>query len=303
MTTPMFIIAEIGSNFGGDRQLARDYIKASAEAGADAVKFQTLSRDTLMAPRIRDKDTGQWVPNPGYEGFCNIGLPEDWHRDLAEYADSCGIEFMSTPFYLEAVDILEDAKIKRYKIASGDLTFAPLHEKIAATGKPVLLSTGGSTLEDIRQTVDRLQSNGSGALTLLHCTVSYPPEWGDLNLRAIQTIADEFGLPVGLSDHSPGHTAPIAARALGATVLEKHVTFDRSSDGPDHPFATEMDDFKALIDDIRNLEQALGHGRKEPTATEIELKPLYRRGTYNAETFLPDPEGTIWLRPLPEDQL
>ena len=296
MSDHVFIIAEIGSNFGGDRKLAELYIEACASAGADAVKFQTLTKEALIAPFVRN-EAGDWVDNPKYAAFGNVGLPLAWHEPLARHAEKHGVEFLSTPFYLEAVDALEAAGVKRYKIASGDLTFAPLHYRIAETGKPVILSTGASYLDEVRETWQRLKSAGAGPITVLQCTATYPPAWSDLNLNAVTTLKEAFG-DVGLSDHSPGHVAPLAAIALGARTLEKHVTFDRKAEGPDHPFAMEMDEFAALVTDIRNLEEALGSADKVPAPSEIHRRKNLRRGVYDRKTFhATDSEDGVWLRP------
>ena len=293
----LFVIAEIGSNFDGDKTLAKLYIDAAAEAGADAVKFQTLAKETLISPNVPDEN-GSWIANPKWDLFSNQGLPLAWHEELKAHCDAAGVEFMSTPFYLEAVDLMEEIGVKRYKIASGDMTFAPLHYKIAATGKPVIFSTGAAYLDEVRETHQRLKSGGAEDITVLHCTASYPPSWEDLNLNALITLREAFGEKIGLSDHSPGHVAPIAAAALGARVLEKHVTFSRANDGPDHPFAMEMPEFKAMIADLRNLEIALGEAEKKPAASEINRRQNLRRGVYDPKTFMPtDSEDGVWLRP------
>lgn len=296
-------IAEIGSNHDNDLDNAKRYVEACARAGADAVKFQTLTRDGLIARKVRDADTGEWIDNPRHAGFGNAGLPDDWHAPLKAVADDQGVEFMSTPFHLEAVDLLESVGVPRYKIASGDLTFTPLLEKIAATGKPVILSTGASYLDEVGQAVSTLERAGCRDLTLLHCTASYPPSWDELNLTALQALIDGFGKPVGLSDHSPGHVAPIAAAALGARTIEKHVTFDRSSDGPDHPFAIEMDELESLIRDLNDLCRALGDGEKYPSHGEIHRRRNLRRSVYDPQTGLPARDG-VWLRPQyePDDR-
>lgn len=291
---PMEFIAEIGSNFGGDLDEARDYIKRSAEAGATAVKFQTLTREKLIAPYIFSE--GEWVDNPVYQGFKNVGLPDEWHAILMKDAAEAGVEFFSTPFHLGAVDVMEAAGVRTYKIASGDITFAPLLERVGATGKRVIMSTGGSTLGDVSKALETLRSAGAKDITLLHCVVSYPPQWEEANLRAMVTLKSEFGLPVGLSDHTPGGLLAIAARALGGTVIEKHVTKDRSLPGPDHPFAMTFEEWAEMVGQVRNLEAALGTGAKEPTPSEQSRQHRFRRGVYDPETFKPAKDG-IWLRP------
>jgi len=298
MSTDITLIAEIGSNHGGSLDEAKRYIEASAKAGAQIAKFQSLTREGLIARKAKDAKTGSWGDNPRYAAFTNQGLPDHWLPQLKACCAENGIEFMSTPFDLEAVDKLEAVGVKRYKIASGDLTFAPLLQKVAATGKAVIISTGASYLEEVGTAIETLQAAGCTDLTILQCTASYPPNWDDLNLNAITTLKSTFGLPVGLSDHSPGRLAPIAAAALGATVIEKHVTFDRTSLGPDHPFAMEMAEFASLARDLAALSAALGDGEKRPAASEINRRNNLRRGIYDPDTGLPsDAANGVWLRP------
>jgi N,N'-diacetyllegionaminate synthase len=287
-------VAEIGSNFAADLDEARDYVRKSAAAGATSVKFQTLEREKLVAPYVLSD--GAWVDNPVYQGFKNVGLPDEWHEILLREAAEVGVEFFSTPFYLEAVDVMERAGVNTYKIASGDISFVPLLQRVGATGKRVILSTGGSTLGDVAGALRVLRSAGASDIILLHCVVSYPPLWGEVNLRAMCTLQSEFGLPVGLSDHTPGSLLAIAARALGASVIEKHVTKDRSLPGPDHPFAMTFGEFEEMVSQVRTLETALGTGEKTPTSSEMKRQDRFRRGIYDPVTLRPALEG-IWLRP------
>lgn len=292
----VMIIGEVGSNYDDELKVAEDYISALKACGAEAVKFQTLRRERLVAPRV-DSD-GVWVENPVYRNFSNLELPDDWHYVLKRIAEEHGIEFISTPFYLEAVDLLERVGIHTYKIASGDITFFPLLEAVGRTGKRVILSTGASSLGDVDRALSVLTRSGAGDIVLLHCVSNYPPKWDEMNLRAMATLGEMFGLPVGLSDHSPGSLAPIAAVAMGATVIEKHVTFDRSLPGPDHPFAMTMDEFGDMVRQVRLLEQALGTGEKAPTDTELSKRHRMRRGSYDPVTFEPtDDPRALWLRP------
>lgn len=290
------IIAEVGSNYDNDINLAKKYIQSAKNIGADSVKFQTLKKDKLIAPKVLLD--GKWQPHPAWDNFGNLELSEQWHVKLKKYADSIGIELFSTPFYLEAVELLERIGVKQYKIASGDITFMPLLETIGKTGKPVLLSTGGSTIPDIEAALDTLSRSGSGEITLLHCVSSYPPEFSEVNLKAMVTIRETFNLPVGLSDHSPGSIVPLAAVALGACVIEKHITFDRSLAGPDHPFAMTLKEFSELITQIRLLETALGNGEKVPSESEKLRLHRFRRGIYDNTNYKPIKETNgIWLRP------
>lgn len=297
--TAVTLIAEIGSNHDGDLDTAKRYIAAAARSGAHVAKFQSLSREGLIAPRILDPQTGEIVDNPKYAAFGNQGLSEAWHYALKACCDENGIEFMSTPFSLDAVDLLEDVGVSRYKIASGDMTFRALQKRVAETGKPVIQSTGASYLDEVEDTVGFLRAAGCDDLTVLHCTATYPPAWDDMNLNALTTLKARFpDLVLGLSDHSPGALAPIAAVTLGARMVEKHVTFDRTSPGPDHPFAMEMDEFAQLAEDLSHLIIALGSAEKKPAASEFHRRNNLRRGLYDARTGEPTkgPDG-VWLRP------
>jgi len=296
MTKRVNIVAEIGSNYDSDLGTAKKYILASKNSGADIVKFQTLRKEKLIAPMVCKGN--KWEKHPAWENFSNLELPDEWHFILKEFADECNIEFISTPFYLEAIELLEKVKVSRYKIASGDVTFFPLLEKVGETGKPVILSTGGSNLADVQKAIEILNHSGAGQITLLHCVASYPPQFSEMNLLAIKTLKNEFDLPVGISDHSPGNIVPLAAVALGASIVEKHVTFDRTFKGPDHSFAMTMLEFAEMVKQIRLLEEALGTGEKVPSPDELKRQHRFRRGVYDFETLEPvdDQEG-LWLRP------
>ena len=291
------IVAEVGSNYDGDLALAKRYVKAAKAAGADAVKFQTLRHDKLFAPEVKQGET--WIENPVLKRVKNLELPDAWHFELKAVADEVQIEFISTPFYLEAVDLLERVGVPYYKVASGDVTFVPLLERIASTSKPVVLSTGASTLDEVRAGVEVLTRNGAGPTTLLHCVSKYPPEFSEMNLRAQATLQKEFATEVGISDHSPGWLVPLASVALGGTFIEKHVTFDPSRDGPDHPFALAFDDFAEMVRQVRTLETALGTGVKVPSADEAARRHRFRRSPYDPKTHRPTDASApaIWLRP------
>lgn len=293
----VLIIAEIGSNYDGDLALAKRYVDAAKEHGADAVKFQSIRKDRLISPQVWVN--GRKEPNPVWDRFSNLELPAEWHFELAKRAEARGLRFSSTPFYLEAVDLLEDVGVAFYKIASGDVTFLPLLDCVGRTGRPVILSTGASTLDEVRVAVERLERAGAKDVSLLHCVASYPAEYAEMNLRAIQALAAEFGRPVGISDHSPGLIVPVASVALGATVVEKHVTFDRAGAGPDHGFAMTFEEFGEMASAVRGVEAALGSGRKEPAASEQPKRARMRRAPYDPETHEPSTApNAVWLRPL-----
>lgn len=292
----VFIIAEVGSNHGGRFELAEEFIRKAAETGADAIKFQSYKLDRLLAPKVETPEG--WIDNPTRKIFTVGDMPEEWHEPLKLIADQADIEFMTAPFYLEVVDLLEKIGVRKYKIASGDITFIPLLEKVGGTGKEVILSTGASTLKEVERAVNVLAKAGAGRITLLHCVSIYPPKWEDFNLRAIVTLKEAFGMPVGISDHSPGIIIPLAAVAMGASVIEKHVTFHRDLPGPDHGFAMTFEEFGDMVSAVRTLEKALGDGSKEPSAEERARRYRFRRGIYDPVTLKPTAgEKGIWLRP------
>lgn len=291
-----YIIADVGSNYDGSLELAQKYVEAAKKCGADAVKFQTLRKDKLIAPRIYID--GKLVDNPVYQKFTNLELPDEWHYSLKQTAEKYDVEFISTPFYIEAVDLLEDIGVKIYKIASGDITFLPLLEAVGRTEKRVILSTGASSLADVEQAVNVLNRSGAGEIVLLHCVSNYPAKVEEMNLRAMVTMKDTFGLPVGISDHTLGNIVPIVAVSLGATVIEKHITFDRSLQGPDHPSSTTVEEFKEMVQQIRLIEQALGTGKKVPSEAELTKQHRLRRGIYDPTTLEPVSESCgLRLRP------
>jgi sialic acid synthase SpsE len=288
------IIAEVGSNHDGSREAAREYVCAAKQSGADAVKFQFIRKDLLISPKC---NVGNRQENyPPYAAFPLKDVPDEWIVELKTLADEAGIEFFCTPFSLEAVDILERVHVKTYKIASGDITFFPLLEKVAKTGRRVILATGASDLEDVRKAYTTLWNAGARDITLLHCVSNYPPKWEEMNLRAMTALAEEFQCAVGISDHTPGSAVPVAATALGGTVIEKHVTFDRATPGPDHPYAMTFPEFSEMVATVRNIRAALGDGVKKPTATELEKQWRMRRGIYDPVTHCPADSG-VYLRP------
>ncbi|MBM2826412.1 MAG: AFP-like protein, partial [Dehalococcoidia bacterium] len=282
---PVYIIAEVGSNHDGSLEQAKKLIDASAEAGANAVKFQSFTAEGLAA-RSQERL---------YNFFKTVEMPKEWHRELADYAKGVGVDFLSSPFDEDAVDLLYDVDVPAFKIASGDLTHYPLLRRAARYGRPIILSTGMGTLGEVEQAVECLRAGGTDAIALLHCVSNYPPQFEDANIRAMVTMREAFGLPVGYSDHSPGLVVPLGAVALGACIIEKHITFDRSLKGPDHPYALEVAEFAQMVRDIRNLEAALGSGVKEPVEGEVAERMWARRGLYAAR---PIPKGTVLAREM-----
>ncbi|WP_051899204.1 pseudaminic acid synthase [Sciscionella sediminilitoris] len=279
---PTYVIAEAGANHNRDLDTALRLIDVAAESGADAVKFQTYtaeglySRKTPTMSYLTDADLLENQESV-FEMIKRVEIPWEWHDELAEHASRAGIDFLSTPFEEKAVDLLERLDIPAYKIASYEVNHLPLIERCAATGKPLIISTGMASLTDIERALDTANAAGASQIVLLHCAVNYPPRFEDLNLRAIGTLASAFGIPIGWSDHTMGHTADVVAVALGACVVEKHYTLSRDQDGPDHPFALEPDELTSMVTAIREAEDSLGSSVKRVTEAEHELFRLGRR--------------------------
>jgi sialic acid synthase SpsE len=270
-----YIIADVGSNFNGSLSLAKEYIQAGKGIGLDAIKFQTYKAATLLNPLQPNGD--------GWEAFDIVKkyeIPSEWHYELFEYAEKLGIEFLSTPFSLDVLDELNNMGMRAFKIASGDLTFAPLLEKVATFGKPLIVSTGMAYVDEIKSSIEILRKNGAQDIALLHCVGSYPPKYESVNLRAMETMSNIFGVPVGLSDHTPDDVTALGAIALGACIIEKHITLDKKMGTPDAFFAMTVSEFRDMISNIRNLEKALGDGEKKPADDEISGRVWGRRGIY-----------------------
>lgn len=277
--SPVFIIAEIGSNHDASLKRAKEMIDASVYAGADAVKFQSFTAPGLLNPLKKNGD-GRWAPHPAYNIIEKLTLPEEWHKALFEYSAQKGIIFLSAPFDPGRAALLNSIGVPAFKIASGDLTNLPLLKQVASYGRPVILSTGASYLEEVKAAVSALKNEGTVELALLHCASLYPPSYEDVNIKAMVTLRDEFNCPVGFSDHTPGASAAIAAVALGASIIEKHLTLNRTLKGPDHPYAMEVEEFKAMAKEIRNIEKALGSGIKKPSDREMDERVGARRSIY-----------------------
>lgn len=286
---PSLVIAEIGSNHDGSLERALALIDAAADAGADAVKFQSFRAATLLARR-RPAPGGGWEPSAAYPTLERLELRSDWHVPLRDRARARGVLFLSTPFDEERATFLAGLGVPAFKVASGDLTHVPLLRRIGGFGRPVLLSTGLATPEEVDAALAAI-GEGAGAVerrppvVLLHCVSLYPLRPGDANLRALPTLRARYGCPVGWSDHSPGHTLAVGAVALGACVVEKHFTDDRRRPGPDHGFAMEPGDFRTMVTAIRDLEMALGDGCKRPQRDEEGERTWARRSVYAARSL------------------
>jgi sialic acid synthase SpsE len=274
-----YVLAEAGSNHCRDRDVAFRLIEAAAEAGADGVKFQVFSADRLypagagVAEYLGDETPIEAI-------IRSVELPTDWLPDLARHSAARGIDFVASAFDEDATDLL-DPHVAVHKIASYEITHEPLLRHVAAKGKPVLLSTGGSTLEEAKEALEILRAAGAAEVVVLQCTARYPAPLDAINAAAIPELARQLGVRVGLSDHSlEAVGAAAAAVALGAAVVEKHFTLDRSLPGPDHRFALEPDELRAMIDVIRQVEQAVGVPEKRVLDIELELRAFARRSIF-----------------------
>jgi N,N'-diacetyllegionaminate synthase len=289
-----YIIAEAGVNHNGEPDLAVELVRAAARAGADAVKFQTFRAESLVQPAT--KTAPYQKRNAGADDQLSmlrkLELSPADHEKAFQECSKQGIEFLSTPFDLESARFLVRLGMRRIKVASGELTNHPFIQQLAQFRLPLIISTGMADLAEIEQAVAAIRSaRGSDDLnlTILHCTSDYPARPEDANLRAIQTIRDHFHLPVGLSDHTLGILAPVAAVALGATVIEKHITLDKALPGPDHQASADPAEFATLVRAIRTTEASLGNGCKIPAARELEVRALVRRSLFAARDL---PAGT-----------
>jgi sialic acid synthase SpsE len=290
---PTYVIAEAGANHNRDLDVARRLIDVAAEAGADAVKFQTYSGSAIysrktppfeyLAP-VTDKSPTELLED--------ISLPREWQPDLAAHARSRGLDFFSTPFDFAAVDELAALDVPVLKVASFELVDLPLIRRVAETGLPVLLSTGMAVMGEVEDALEAAREGGATAVGLMQCTSVYPAPAERINLNSMATMQRAFGVPVGLSDHSLGIAVPIAAAALGAAFIEKHYTLDRDMIGPDHPFALEPDELTAMVRGIREAQAALGDGRKEGPSPE-EREEMYVLGRRSLIVTRDLPAGTV----------
>lgn len=327
MPSRVVVIAEAGVNHNGSRMRAFELVDVAADAGADAVKFQTFKADKLVtraAPKAAYQLQTTSAAESQHEMIRKLELSDEDHAALAEHCVKRGIEFLSTPFDIESLTLLTGRLgVARLKLSSGDITNGPLLLACARSHKPAIVSTGMSTLADIEAALGVLafgytnagepssstefdtayaSAAGQAALrekvTLLHCTTEYPAPLPDVHLRAMETLAQAFGLAVGYSDHTEGIAIPIAAVARGATMIEKHITTDRGLPGPDHKASLEPGELKAMVRAIREVEAALGSARKQPAASELKNRPIARkslvatRAIRKGEPFTRDNLGT-----------
>jgi N,N'-diacetyllegionaminate synthase len=302
----VFIIAEAGVNHNGKIALAKELVDAAVSSQADAIKFQTFSASSLVMPEA--SASKYQIQNMGVKTsqkklLKKLELSFEAHREIYAYCRKKNIEFMSSPFDLESVNLLEKIGVRKYKIPSGEITDIPLLKRVARTNKPLIISTGMCTIPEIKialATIKKVRSFKE-TITLLHCTSSYPTLPADVNLAAMLTLKRIFNLPAGYSDHTAGYEIAIAAAALGATVIEKHITLSKKMKGPDHLVSLEPPDFSAMVNAIRNVEQAIGNPEKAPVHAEREAMKLARKSIFakgniaKGEKF--SEENLITMRP------
>lgn len=277
---PCFIIAEAGVNHNGSLERALAMIDAAAQAGADAVKFQTFRAEKVAstgAPKAAYQEKTKDQAQSQLDMLKSLELKPEQHQPLARHCVEKGLLFLSTPFDKPSLDFLAGMRMPVIKVPSGEITNLPFLTQVGEKNLPVILSTGMSTLDEVALAVDALRQTGCPSLAILHCVSNYPADPTDANLRAMHTMAERFGLPVGYSDHTMGSEVALAAVAMGACIIEKHFTLDRGLPGPDHKASALPDELADMVAGIRKVEAALGHGRKEPAPSEANTKAVARR--------------------------
>lgn len=326
----VYIIAEAGVNHNGNIHTALQMIDAAKACGCDCVKFQTFKTEALVTKTA--KKAAYQVENTRnqdsqYNMLKNLELSYDDFAILKEHCDKVEIDFMSTPFDRESVDVLERLGVQAYKLSSGDITNKPLLEYVADKHKPVILSTGMCTMEEVKDAVEWIEAKKNHQITLLHCTSNYPTPYDEVNMKAMLTLKDSFPYAIGYSDHTKGIIMPIMSVAMGATVLEKHFTLDKQMDGPDHKASLDVQELEDMVAAVRNVEAAKGDGIKQPTASEMSTREVARKsvvvnktlkkgiilsdedlsvkrpGTGIAPKYIQEFTGKVLLRDIEEDTL
>lgn len=276
----VYVVAELGVNHNGDINIIEKLIDEAAEAKVDAIKFQKFKTEKLVikeAPKAKYQEVTTDKSESQYDMLKRLELNDEKIQHLYSYAISKGLDAFATPFDNESVDYLYDLGIKAYKIGSGDITNIPMLKRVARKGLPIILSAGMSTLGEIEDALDAIRSEGNEKIVLMHCTSNYPTEDCNVNLRAMNTMMTAFQLPTGYSDHTLGTAVSIAAVAMGAVIIEKHFTLDRSLPGPDHSASLEPKELKSMVKDIRTVEMALGSPIKKPNPSELEVKHIAQK--------------------------
>lgn len=283
----VYIIAEAGVNHNGSFELACKLVDAAKEAGVDCIKFQTFKSKNLVSHTAQKAEYQKDTTGEGaqVDMLKKLELSFEEFLALKDYCDRVGICFLSTPFDFDSIDFLNSIDMPFWKIPSGEVNNYPYLVALAKTRKPVVMSTGMCDLSEIQEAINVLRENGTDEIKLLHCNTEYPTPFEDVNLRAMQTMAAAFGLEVGYSDHTNGIEVPIAAAALGATVIEKHFTLDRNMEGPDHKASLEPDELAKMVSSIRNIEKALGNGDKTPSPSEKKNITVARKSIVAAKSI------------------
>jgi sialic acid synthase SpsE len=279
---PCYIIAEIGSNFDGSLKKAKKLIELAKKSGANCAKFQSFKTEKLLSKRGFEKKSsfqGRW-PKSVWEVYKDAELPREWHEELSEYCKKNKIDFMSTPYDYEAVDLLYKMGIGAFKIGSGDITYLDFLKYVANKQKPILLGIGASTMAEISKAVKTIKSTGNRNIVLLQSITQYPSPIYEANVTAMVNIGKRLDLNVGYSDHSSGIAVPIASVALGACVIEKHFTDNKTNKGPDHPHSLNPVEFSCMVQLIRDVEKALGDGKKKVTKSEKDTRIIQRRSIF-----------------------
>lgn len=283
---PTYFIAEIGGNFDGSIEKAKSLIDAAKAAGADCAKFQTFTADTIVSEGGFSKMElhgvhGSWGRKVS-EVFKDVEFPMAWHKEIADYCKKVGIDFSTSPYFKEAVDLCVKLNVPFIKIGSGDITWLEMIEYIAKTGLPIMLATGDATMAEIDEAVRIIEKTGNRNLVLMQCITNYPSKIDSANVNVLKTYQNAFQCLTGYSDHSPGHVVALASVVLGGRVIEKHFTLNKKDKGPDHPHSMEPDEFKFMVDSIREVERAIGSTRKEVVKEESETVFVQRRCLYAA---------------------
>lgn len=286
---PCFVIAEAGVNHNGSVEMAFRLVDAAVRAKADAVKFQTFISELVIssaAPKAAYQRETTGSGESQLEMVKKLEFPPHVFAEIKKYCESAGILFLSTPFEESSADLLESLGVLAFKVPSGEITNFPFLEHVARKGRPMIVSTGMADLDEVRAAVEVIRGSGNLEIVLLHCVSSYPACPESVNLRSMHTLAKEFSVPVGFSDHTMGIEVPLAAVALGAKVIEKHLTLDRNLAGPDHRASLEPDEFAALVRGIRIVESSLGDGCKQPTRDELDTAAVARKSLVSARGLI-----------------
>ncbi len=287
---PVYIIAEIGANFDHDIEKAKKLIKAAKECGADCAKFQSFIAEKIVSANgfasMQLKGVhGSWG-RPVHEVFREAEFPREWHKEISDYCNEIGIDFSTSPYDFEAVDLCMDLDVPFIKIGSGEITWLEMLEYVAKKNKPMLLATGDATMSEIDEAIRTIEATGNTNLVLMQCITNYPSKIESANINVLKNYQTAFNILTGYSDHSPGPVVSLGSVALGGIVIEKHFTLNKKDAGPDHPHSMDVNEFKRMVDYIRELETAMGSTRKLVVEEEAETVYVQRRGLYSA-CFIP----------------